>query len=77
MTELIYREVVAVAGFDPEEDLTKPWSLEDAERRLHLSEDARSSADVADTDTADERQLLEDLCRRYVVAIPPLRQEEG
>jgi hypothetical protein len=56
MSELIYREVVAVAGFDPAQDLTAPWSLTDAKRRLHLPAESGSAAD-----TTDQTRLLEAL----------------
>ena len=57
MSELIYDEVVEVAGFDPKRDVSEPWSLKAAMERLKLSD--RSSMDAP-----DERWRVEELLAR-------------
>jgi hypothetical protein len=57
MWELIYDEVVEVAGFDPKRDVSEPWSLKAAMERLKLS-------DQSSMDAPDETWRLEDLLRR-------------
>jgi hypothetical protein len=52
--ELIYDEVVAAAGFDPEKDVGERWSLKAAKHRLHLS-------DHSSTGAVDKSWRLEDL----------------
>ena len=52
MSELIYREVVAVGGFDPEQDVTASCSLTGAKRRLQLPE-------ASSVDPAEENRLHE------------------
>jgi hypothetical protein len=54
MRELIYDEVVEVAGFDPERDVGEPWSLKAAKQRLNLFEQLT-------IDAAEARWRLEEL----------------